>query len=52
MNLDDYLACSSCRKATHKYEVFPAGLCLACYSITPEANAPLTAQDIRQMWGA
>jgi hypothetical protein len=54
MNLDDYLACASCRKATHKYEVFPGNICLSCYEQTPEATAPLTAQglaDLTKMWG-
>jgi hypothetical protein len=51
MNLDDYLACSSCRKATHKYEVFTAGLCLACYSQTEEANRPITARELSRMFG-
>ena len=51
MNLDDYLACASCGKSTHKYEVFPKGLCLACYEVTPEANAPITARELARMWG-
>ena len=51
MNLDDYLACFSCKKATHKYEVFPKGLCLACYEVTDEANRPITARKLAQMWG-
>ena len=48
--------CAICKNRLHPYEVFATPeydiLCVSCYSITPEANAPLTAQDIRQMWGA
>lgn len=51
MNLDDYLACSSCRKATHKYEVFPGNICLSCYEVTEEANRPLTARELARLWG-
>jgi len=48
--MSDFVLCSNCKKETHKYEVFPKGLCLACYEVTPEANAPLTAQGITQMF--
>jgi hypothetical protein len=43
--------CSICDKSMTILEAFPNDLCVDCYAKTEEANAHLTAQDIRQMWG-
>ena len=43
-------SCASCANEIHKLDVFPGGICVACYSMTPEANAPLTAESVSQMW--
>jgi len=49
MNLDDYVLCATCRKATNKFSLFPGNICLTCYELTPEANAPLTVQGLQQL---
>jgi len=43
--------CITCKTEIHPLAVFPGPLCLDCYSVTPEANAPLSARDIVEMWG-
>ena len=43
--------CTSCTAEVSPLALFPGDICLECYALTPEANAPLTARDIRQMWG-
>ena len=42
--------CTSCANEINKLDVFPGGICVACYAQTPEANAPLTAESVSQMW--
>ena len=44
--------CTSCTAEVSPLALFPGDICLDCYAVTPEANRPLTARDIRQMWGA
>lgn len=47
--------CSNCGQGVSPLAVFPGEICLACYEMTPEANAPLTAtglQALAKMWGA
>jgi len=48
---DPRVACTACDAETSPLAVFPGGICLDCYKKTPEARAPLTAADIRRMWG-
>lgn len=43
--------CTRCSETVDELELFPGGICLACYRQTPEANAPLTADDVVRMWG-
>ena len=45
------MKCSKCLNEIHPLAVFPNGLCVDCYALTDEANRPITAQEIRQMWG-
>lgn len=45
------LVCTECGDEVDPLAVFPGGICLECYKKTPEANAPLTADDIVWMWG-
>jgi|FreactcultureFD7_1027221.scaffolds.fasta_scaffold10848_2 hypothetical protein len=42
--------CSICDKQISILEAFPNDLCVDCYAKTEEANAPLTAQEIKQMF--
>jgi hypothetical protein len=44
--------CADCSATVHPLEVFPGPRCLACWSVTPEANAPMSARQLAQMWGA
>ena len=43
--------CSKCANEVHPLAVFPSGLCVDCYAQTPEANRPITARELAQMWG-
>lgn len=44
-------SCTNCAREITRLEVFPAGLCVDCYALTPEANAPITARELARMWG-
>jgi hypothetical protein len=44
--------CNGCKNEIEKYSEFPGQLCLECYRVTPEANRPITARELAQMWGA
>jgi hypothetical protein len=44
--------CSQCKKDVHPLAVFPADLCVDCYAMTEEANRPMTARELAQIWGA
>lgn len=44
--------CKNCQAITDTLALFPGGICLACYEITPEARRPITAQELARMWGA
>lgn len=48
------IVCTSCGTETSYLAIFPGDLCLECYKLTPEANAPLTEQglrDLTKLWG-
>lgn len=45
------IKCQSCKDQVDELAVFPGGICLTCYSLTEEATATLTADDVRRMWG-
>jgi hypothetical protein len=44
--------CTKCKQEIHPLAVFPQGLCVDCYAMTEEANRPITARELAQMWGA
>lgn len=44
--------CSKCASVTDTLALFPGGICLDCYALTPAAYAPITAQELARMWGA
>lgn len=44
--------CVECGQELSLLEAFPNDLCVACYARTPEANRPITAQELAEMWGA
>lgn len=43
--------CSACHTLTDPLSLFPKDLCMACYAETPEAMRPITAEDIKRLWG-
>lgn len=45
------MKCSKCLNDVHPLAVFPAGLCVDCYAQTEEAQRPITARELAQMWG-
>lgn len=45
------VTCTSCQRPTDELAVFPGTICLDCYQQTPEANRPITADELTAMWG-
>jgi len=45
------MKCTQCKTEVHPLAVFPQDLCVNCYAQTEEANRPITAQELAQMWG-
>ena len=45
------MKCTKCLNDVHPLAVFPAGLCVDCYAQTEEAQRPITARELAQMWG-
>jgi len=45
------MKCSKCLNDLHPLAAFPNRLCVDCYAQTPEANRPITARELAQMWG-
>ncbi len=43
--------CTQCETQVNRLAIFPGGLCLECWAISPEANRQITAQELTQMWG-
>lgn len=43
--------CTTCGTEHGFLEEFPGALCLDCYKQTPEAHAPITAEELARMWG-
>jgi hypothetical protein len=44
--------CTNCQAITDTLALFPGGICVECYAVTPEANAPITALELARLWGA
>lgn len=44
--------CKQCKTEVHPYAIFPGEICVECYAKTEEANRPITAKELAQMWGA
>ena len=43
--------CSGCAKQVRVIDLFPTDLCVECWSVTPEANRVISAQELARMWG-
>jgi hypothetical protein len=48
---DEVLDCADCGKQHGKLESFPGRRCLECWAKTPEANRPVSADEVASMWG-
>jgi len=44
-------SCKSCGAETDSLAMFPGGLCVDCYAVTPEGRYIPTAAELTQMWG-
>jgi hypothetical protein len=49
--MDSTVTCKGCGAEVSELAVFPGRICLSCYSKTPEANAPLTGEQVVAMFG-
>jgi hypothetical protein len=47
----DATPCAGCQAPTGPLEMFPGGLCLACWAQTPEGRRMPTADELVRMWG-
>jgi hypothetical protein len=45
------MKCTQCKNEVHPLAVFPGEICVDCYAMTAEANKPMTARELAQMWG-
>jgi hypothetical protein len=45
------VVCTRCGSDTDPLAVFPGGLCLDCYKVTPEGRRMPTADEVVAMWG-
>jgi len=45
------IPCTTCTRPVSYMALFPGDICVDCYRVTPEANAPWTAADIRRAFG-
>lgn len=46
------LNCAKCGNEVNKLAIFPGGLCVDCWALTPEASREITALELSRMWGA
>jgi hypothetical protein len=44
------LNCFKCEREVNPLALFPGLLCVECYALTEEANAPLTGEGVASMW--
>jgi hypothetical protein len=47
---DETITCKACGAETDALAVFPGTICLACYSKTPAANAPMTGEQVTALF--
>lgn len=43
--------CTQCRTPTDWLAVFPGGLCVNCYAVSPTGRRMPTAAEVVRMWG-
>ena len=44
------LNCFKCEREVNPLALFTGLLCVECYALTEEANAPLTGEGVANMW--
>lgn len=44
-------ACTRCGSDVDPLEVFPGGVCLPCWAVSPEGRRMPTADELVTMWG-
>jgi len=44
-------ACTRCGSCVDPLEVFPGGVCLSCWAVSPEGRRMPTADELVAMWG-
>lgn len=42
--------CKQCKAEIDELAVFPGGICVECYAVSPAGRAPLTAEGVAGMW--
>lgn len=42
--------CKKCHNETDELAVFPGGVCLSCWSVSPEGRYLPTADELRRTW--
>jgi hypothetical protein len=47
---EETVTCTQCSAEISPLAVFPGGICVECYAQTPEANAPLTAEGLADLF--
>ena len=45
------IKCVKCATPTDNLAVFPGGVCLACWAVSPEGRRMPTADELVAMWG-
>jgi hypothetical protein len=48
---DKTLTCATCAATVDPLEVFPGGVCLACWAASPEGSRMPTADEVVALWG-
>ena len=43
--------CTKCRGDVDPLEVFPGGVCLKCWALSPEGRYMPTGDELARMWG-
>lgn len=43
--------CNKCGNGIPEFGEFPGGICVDCYAVSEEANRPISARELAQMWG-
>ena len=45
------ITCVACGSVVDRLDVFPGGVCLPCWAVSPEGRRMPTAGELVRMWG-